>query len=66
MHLTLTVSIAMTAIAVALPQGPGGSRAVLGWCVSDFSFLHSKPRLMTQKLIICFFFGFRPREFQDV
>lgn len=34
MHFTLTIPIAMAAVAMALPQGPGGSRAVLGWCVS--------------------------------
>lgn len=35
MHFTLAIPIVMAAIAVALPQGPGGGRAVLGWCVSD-------------------------------
>lgn len=34
MHFTLAISIAMAAVAGALPQGPGGSRAIVGWCVS--------------------------------
>lgn len=34
MRFTLAIPIAMAAVAIALPQGPGGSRAIIGWCVS--------------------------------
>ena len=34
MRFTLAIPIAMAAVAIALPQGPGGSQAIVGWCVS--------------------------------
>lgn len=34
MRFTLAVPIAMAAVVIALPQGPGGSQAIIGWCVS--------------------------------
>lgn len=48
MRCTLAIPIAMAAIAVALPQGPGGSRAVLGWCVSTL-VLGSNQRFKNHK-----------------
>ena len=46
MHFTFAIPIAMAAIVTALPQGPGGSRAILGWCVSIWP-LPSKYSLRT-------------------